>query len=119
MGLVLVVDDMFFEREWVGGVLMREGHAVVEATNGSEALTMIDEQHPDCILTDLSMPEMDGLQLLGTLHARGNRIPIIVLSSDRQSETREECERLGARAVLRKSWDRGELWDALKDALPR
>jgi CheY-like chemotaxis protein len=117
MGLVLIVDDLRFEREWAGHVAMREGHAVVEAANGSEALALIDQQHPDCVLTDLTMPEMDGLQLLDTLHARGDHVPVIVLTADRQPRTRAECERLGARAFLPKSWDADALERALRDAL--
>jgi two-component system chemotaxis response regulator CheY len=115
--LVLIVDDMSLERRRVRELVAREGYAFAEAANGLEALAMIDQQRPDCILTDLTMPEMDGFQLLGILQSRENRIPVMVLTADRQAETRAECQRLGAVTVLHKAWSSRVLGEALQDAL--
>ncbi|MFQ5806733.1 MAG: response regulator [Phycisphaerae bacterium] len=117
MPLVLIVDDVSFERRRVREVVKREGYACAEAANGCEALAVIDEQPPDCILTDLTMPQMDGFQLLGILQGRGGRIPAIVLTADRQQQTRQECESLGAVAVLHKTWDSEALGEALRKVL--
>lgn len=117
MPLVLIVDDISLERQRVRELVAREGYTFAEAANGLEALALIDQQRPDCILTDLTMPEMDGLQLLGVLQARENHIPVMVLTADRQPETREECRRLGAVAVLHKAWDPQALGQSLHNAL--
>jgi CheY-like chemotaxis protein len=118
MPLVLIVDDLSFERQRVGNLVAREGYDFVDAANGLEALALIDERRPDCILSDLIMPEMDGFDLLAVLQDRGSRIPVIVLTADRQNETREQCERLGAVAVLHKDWDPAVLAELLRKHLP-
>ena len=58
--LVMVVDDDEKLRELVGTVLSRAGHDVVDAADGEEALELLDETLPDLVVTDLSMPRMDG-----------------------------------------------------------
>jgi CheY-like chemotaxis protein len=104
MPLVLVVDDLSFEREQMRAVVEREGYDCIEAANGCEALARIDERRPDCILTDILMPEMDGVELLTAMRDSGIQIPVICLTADRQEETRQACERLGAVAVFHKPW---------------
>jgi len=117
MPLVLIVDDLSFERQRIRELLRRGGYAFVEAANGREALALIEERHPDCILSDLMMPEMDGFTLLAVLQQRANQIPVIVLTADRQARTREECEGLGAAAVLHKTWDSQQLGQCLQNVL--
>ena len=117
MSLILGIDDMSMERCRLRQLVEREGHDFIDAANGLEALALIGERRPDCILSDLMMPEMDGFALLAVLQERGNRIPVIVLTADRQESTRAECERLGAVAVLHKSWDPQALAALLREQL--
>lgn len=117
MRLVLIVEDIPFERELMREAVTREGYVCVEAANGREALASIKEQRPDCILTDLSMPEMDGFELMAALREDGLQIPVVVVTADRQQQTRAECVRLGAVAVLPKPWPRRVLTEAVRHAL--
>jgi CheY-like chemotaxis protein len=114
MPLVLIVDDLLFERERVRNLVQSEGYDCEEAADGLEALAVLDRQQPDCILSDLLMPQMDGLELLATLQERGSQIPVVVITCDRQPETRALCENLGAVAVLHKDWHPGVLAEVLK-----
>lgn len=117
MRLVLIVEDTPFERELMRRAVTEEGYTCVEAGNGREALARIREERPDCILTDLGMPEMDGFELLAALQEDGLRVPVVVVTADRQQRTRDECLRLGAVEVLHKPWARRLLVDAVRKAL--
>ena len=68
MPVVLVVDDSPLDRTRTGGLLKKgEGLSPIYASNGREALAMIAAEKPDIVLTDLQMPEMDGLELVETI----------------------------------------------------
>lgn len=109
MFLVLIVDDIQFERRRISEVVKREGLAFAEASNGAEALVLIERFKPHLILTDLMMPEMDGLELLRELRRCSSDIPTAVITSDAQKGTRRECLELGALDVLVKPWREDDL----------
>jgi CheY-like chemotaxis protein len=78
---LLVVDDLESARLLVTLVLRRQGFEVAEADNGRAALAALAVQPADVVLTDLEMPEMDGLALLRELKARYPETPALVLSA--------------------------------------
>jgi len=86
--LALVVDDSMLIRHTICRFLEARGFAVESATNGAEALEMLNRIRPDIIVTDLQMPKMDGHQLLLELKARPEtqNIPVIVLAGRQGSE---------------------------------
>ncbi len=107
MATILIVDDSGFQRAFLTKVLVEGGYDVLEAASGDQALeiTAADRpvaDRPDCILTDLIMPDMRGAALLDTLRRRGCEIPIVVLTSDIQEVVEEQCLELGAARVLHK-----------------
>ena len=102
-GAVLVVDDDADARARLRTVLERNGWRVLEASNGEEALSSVEQAAPLVILLDLTMPVMDGFSFLEALRERpgGSDIPVIVLSARDLSPT--DRERLSSAArVLRK-----------------
>jgi CheY-like chemotaxis protein len=99
---ILVVDDSSFARMRVSHMLQEGGHETVEAADGREGMAMAQQELPDCILTDLLMPEMDGVSLLAALHEHGINLPVIVLTADIQESKRRQCEELGAAGFLPK-----------------
>jgi len=86
--LALVVDDSMLIRHTVCRFLETRGFEVESATNGAEALEMLDRIHPDIIVTDLQMPKMNGQELLTALKARPDTqaIPVIVLAGRKGTE---------------------------------
>jgi CheY-like chemotaxis protein len=82
----LVVDDSMVIRHSVSRYFEHRGFSVESAGNGAEALQILNSFHPDVIVTDLQMPEVDGLQFITLL--KGNPvtsgIPIVVLAARRQ-----------------------------------
>lgn len=102
MKKILIVDDSLFQRRIMSAPLKAHGFEVHEAVNGKEGLEKIIEIRPDLILLDILMPEKDGIQVLTELQMSRNKIPIIMLTSDVQDSTRNECLSLGAQAFLNK-----------------
>jgi CheY-like chemotaxis protein len=102
MALILVVDDSITARTYCRKVLAAAGHEVQEAASGREALATMDERRPDCVVLDLMMPDMSGIELLRALGEEGDAPPIVVLTSDLHETVRAQCERLGARAFINK-----------------
>jgi CheY-like chemotaxis protein len=77
---VLVVDDSDTTRELVARILRRDGHIVLQAANGREALRLLRTTRADLVLTDLFMPDMDGIELLRALAMQAPDLPVVVLS---------------------------------------
>ena len=117
MALVLITDDAAFSRRMIRKAVEEGGHEVIEAANGQECLNMLATNSPDCIISDLLVPEMDGYALLKSLRAQGAKVPVIVLSADIQDSARQQCLDLGAFMMLKKPPKAPEIIDALKKAL--
>lgn len=117
MPLILIVEDAQFTRNIIVKFLKKEGYAIIEASNGREGLQAIRDRAPDCILLDLLMPDLNGLQVLEALQAEGSAIPVIVLTADIQQTTRQQCLDLGALLVINKPPNRDELLAAIQKAL--
>ncbi len=82
-GVVLVADDMPSHRTLLARHLARDGHEVIPATNGSEALKLANKYEPDVVLADVMMPEMDGIQLCRSLKSKpqGYLTPVVLVTS--------------------------------------
>jgi CheY-like chemotaxis protein len=83
MGKVLVVDDKELMRDSVAAILSRKGHAVVTAPDARAALARIADKRPECVVTDLQMPGMNGLELAQALasDAQFSEIPVLLLTA--------------------------------------
>src|SRR5436853_4700871 len=78
----LVVDDSPMDRLLAGSLLQNlGGWTVLTATNGVEALELLKSETPDIVLTDLQMPEMDGLQLVQAVRSTYPMVPVILMTS--------------------------------------
>ncbi len=119
MALVLIIDDSNFTRNQLVKGLAGEGHTIGQAANGKQGLEIIKSQKPDCVVTDLLMPVMDGQTLLKHLQEDGIDIPVIVVTADIQDDTRKQCLQLGAVEVLNKPPKDGQLKNAVQKALKR
>lgn len=82
---VLVVDDEPGIRATVSAMLEIEGYAVAEATNGAEALAVVEAGAPDLILLDMRMPVLDGWAFAAELRRRGHAMPIVVMTAARDA----------------------------------
>lgn len=116
----MIIDDDFLVRAY-----LKQLHAwhdagfeiIAEARDGEEALRMILEMKPDVIVTDISMPLMDGIELIRQIRSRGCDTYLIVLSCYDDFQYVKEAMRLGANEyVLKNSLDEQSLYELLKNA---
>ncbi|MEQ9453305.1 MAG: sigma-54 dependent transcriptional regulator [Phycisphaeraceae bacterium] len=78
---ILVVDDKQIMRDSVAATLQRAGYAVVTANDGQAAITQVGKHRPSAVITDLKMPEMDGLALLGELRRVEPGLPVVLMTA--------------------------------------
>ncbi|GBE33936.1 chemotaxis protein CheA [bacterium BMS3Bbin06] len=114
---ILVVDDSLSVRKFVSILLEQNGYRALTASNGLEALHIIDEEPVDLIITDLEMPVMHGYELLGELKRRGmiNSVPTIVLTSRSSEKHREKASLLGAKDFIIKPFEEPQLLRVIRN----
>lgn len=88
---ILVVDDDGPIREMVGEVLTDAGYAVALARDGAEALVQIEAERPDLVLSDVTMPSLDGRGVLAAVRTRGMDVPFILMSADDRMLERQDA----------------------------
>jgi DNA-binding response OmpR family regulator len=116
---ILIVDD---ERDLVDAyvrLLERAGHRCVGAFGAHEAIELIDAETPDLVLTDLSLPDSNGLEVIRHLRAKSAIIPIIVMSGHNTQGMNEAARAAGANLCLLKPVSIAELKRVIGDALKR
>jgi two-component system response regulator HydG len=118
-GRVLVVDDEPSARSGLERLLAGEGYAASSAPDGGTALDLSLEVPPDVVITDLRMPGMDGLQLLGHLRERDPHLPVIVVTAYGEVASAVAAMRAGATDYLTKPVDVDVLVMALERAMER
>jgi two-component system chemotaxis response regulator CheY len=113
MSRVLITDDSLLQRKTLSAIVAEAGHQVDTACNGQEALEKIQANPPDCLLLDMLMPIMDGVQVLEQLESRGVKLPVIVLTADVQEWLKDRCLELGVQTFLNKPVKQDQLRQAL------
>jgi two-component system, chemotaxis family, chemotaxis protein CheY len=102
MARVLIIDDSSFQRRILSSLLEGLGHTVLTAVNGREGLYTAVREKPDLIITDLLMPDLDGFAFLREAKTAGVTMPVLILTSDIQTATKNKCLALGAAGVMNK-----------------
>lgn len=103
MQTLLVVDDSRVDRRLVGGLLQKTGeYEVIYAENGRDALERLELDIPDAVLTDLHMPEMNGLELVQAIKSDYPLIPVLLMTAQGSEELAVEALRLGAASYVTK-----------------
>ena len=114
---VLVADDNPTNREVVGKILERSGHAVTLVNDGEQTLDAIERDTHDVVILDRNMPGMGGMQALQALRLMGRgreRLPVIMLSADATPEAKKEALEAGADAFLAKPVEAMRLLDQIQ-----
>jgi two-component system, chemotaxis family, chemotaxis protein CheY len=101
---ILLIDDSPSVRTLMRGALEREKFAVVEASDGEDAMDKLDGQPFGLIVSDLSMPRMDGLSFLRWLrqHPRYKFTPLLMLTTETRDQVKQTARQLGAQGFLGK-----------------
>jgi len=120
MKRILVVDDDAQIRKMLREILEREGFAVVAAANGKDAVSLYQNQPTDLIITDLIMPERDGVETIMEFMQLNPKAKIIAISGGGRIGPRdylEMAEALGARRTFSKPFKRQAIVTAIKELL--
>jgi two-component system chemotaxis response regulator CheY len=119
MAKVLVVDDDQVSHQILRILLRREDHDVYSATNGLEAIESVQNEWIDLVITDINMPEMDGLEFLRWLRANEQHkdIPVIVLTASGQLNLVEKANEQGATGFITQPFSSWELIGLVNECL--
>jgi DNA-binding NtrC family response regulator len=116
-GRVLVVDDEPNMRRVLGALLRPEGYTILEASDGAEALDLIASERVDCVITDLRMPRMNGLEFLEAAHKQHRGLPILLLTAHGTVGSAVEALKRGAFDYLTKPFDPEEVRQVVAKAV--
>jgi CheY-like chemotaxis protein len=94
---VLVVDDNDCIREVLTALLSHKGHRCESAANGREAMEKVAQGHFDVVITDVHMPEMDGITLTRELTLRFSDLPVMIMTGQLDEDCRKSALSAGAR----------------------
>jgi len=121
MAKLLVVDDQKVMRELVSSVLKGEGHEVLLAEDGIDAMEIARTHTVDMVLTDVNMPNMNGISLVSKLRRLEHyqEIPIIMLTTESSDFKKDKAKRMGANGWLQKPFDPKRLIKAVNSTLAR
>jgi CheY-like chemotaxis protein len=120
MSDILIVDDDGDVRRTLRRILELDGHVVVSCADGHEALSALSARRPDLIITDMYMPEMDGIEFLTRLREQDAELPVLAVSGGAAASADfvlEDASQLGANAVLAKPYDIEDMRAMVRDLL--
>lgn len=101
---ILVIDDFRNTRQVISSTLVRAGYRVLEAENGREALKLFNGEHIDLIISDLNMPEMDGLAFAAEVRKMSfyRFTPILMLTTETNREKKQKAKEIGITGWIQK-----------------
>ncbi len=116
---VLVVDDSASMRQVVAGTLESAGFTTMQAVDGVDALAKLDQQRVNLIISDVNMPNMDGISLLREVKKRADTkfTPVIMLTTETVADKKEEGRQAGAKAWIVKPFQPDQIVAAVHKLL--
>ena len=119
MAKILAVDDSASMRQMVSFTLKGAGHDVVEASDGSEALKIAQGQSVDLVLSDVNMPNMNGIELCKNLRQLPTYkfTPILMLTTESAGDKKQEGKTAGATGWIVKPFNPDQLLTTIKKVL--
>ena len=120
MKTILIVEDSATTRALIRAVIDEIGEfETIEASSGFEALKMLPQQEYDLIITDINMPDINGLELISFVrnNPRFTHLPIVIVSTERSEEDKKRGMALGATAYVTKPFKSFELQEIIKKTI--
>ncbi len=115
MSKILVIDDEKLVRTVLRTVLEMDGHTVIEAEDGRTGITLYREQHADLVITDILLPELDGLETIMELTREFLNVKVIAISGlQGEPEVLARARLLGARRTFQKPFNPQHLLQAVR-----
>ncbi len=113
---IMIVDDSASMRQLVNFTLKDSGYEVVQAVNGKDALAKLANVKVDMVITDLNMPEMDGITFIKNLRTTAGYkfTPIVMLTTESQESKKNDGKQAGASGWIVKPFTPAQLTDVVK-----
>ena len=105
---IIIIEDEKNICSFIEHILEPQGYRVISANTGKEGLQYITSEHPDVILLDLGLPDMDGLEVLQKLRSWSD-VPVIIISARTKEQEKVSALDLGADDYITKPFGTGEL----------
>lgn len=118
MHKLLTIDDSKTIRMILARAFKEYDCALIEAANGEEGLKAAAEHKPDLIILDITMPQMDGIQMLTLLRERGDQTPVIMLTAEGGADSIQRASHLGIRDYIAKPFQNGVLVEKVQKIIP-
>ena len=120
MARILIIEDDNEVREYLESVISRAGYEVVSAENGKEGVKLFQENPVDLVVTDIIMPEKDGIETIMDLRRANPALMVIAISGGGRSEPENylhSARLLGANRTMKKPFTNQEMLDTIKELL--
>lgn len=117
MSKILVIDDFEFIREFCSDVFSEAGLEVIVAETGEEGLEKFKELRPDCVVLDLLLPGIDGIEVLKQIRHLNTEVPVILMTGDDPLWASRSFESFGANAFLNKAAGADKLLEIVEDLI--
>jgi len=114
--MIFIIDDDDGVRDSLRLLLECEGFEVREFASCRKFLATVRSGDGDCLILDLHMPEMGGIELLEGMRRRGDRLPVILITERLDPKTRERARAAGALAVVEKPYKAAEILNLVRSA---
>ena len=116
---VYIVDDDHQARESVAALVQSMGLQTQSFSSAEEFLENVDQDAPGCVVTDLRMMGMSGIELQDALHQREITLPVILITAFPRTSLTVRAMKSGAVTLLEKPYEDDDLWDAVREGLQR
>jgi two-component system chemotaxis response regulator CheY len=100
MNTILIVDHSALTRQRHTQILGSDEYRLVEAASGAEAIEVFAHERPELVVTELLLPDMDGMEAVKAIRARDASVNVVVCSADKQKYRKQQAKELGAVAFL-------------------
>ncbi len=120
MAKILIIDDDDLIRGMVATVLRKRGYEVFKASNGNDGIAMVRSNLPDLVITDILMPDKEGIETIFELQNEFPGIKVIAMSGGGATKNMSfltMAEKIGAKVALKKPFKPQELFDAIETTL--
>ena len=117
MAKILITDDSTFMRNMIKMILEPKGYTFCEASNGNEMLKVYEEEKPDMVTLDITMPEMDGIEALRLLREKHPNSKVVMCSAMGQQAMVVEAVQYGAKDFLVKPFEIKHVYETIERVL--
>ena len=114
---ILIIDDSDYVRSFLADLLTDAGYDVLEASKGADGVAVQNRERLDCILLDVILPDIDGLEVLKRIREKDTRLPVLMMTAEDPGWVRMTCENYGANGFLSKIFEPENILEVIENAI--